>query len=349
MKKIYLALVLIMISLPCSSMENLFYILRGSKIAEKSLSQHGRAINILTPQAYHVNEHGKVSGEIDNHVLKYANIHHAKLMPLITNSLFDQEKAHQFLSDSTAQTEALQSILLACKQNHFYGVQFDFENIHIKDKVALTNFYQRAYNLLHPNKFVVSLAIVPETEDIPSSSFEERKFNNWTGAYDLKSLAKYSDFVTIMSYDQHTAGSTPGPTASSQWVEATIKHTLKFIPANKISLGIPLYSGHWYTGKLSSKSTEIKVHLAELGYQEAMQFIKKNHLKLKWDEIAKNHYAIYQRHWLNQYLFVEDTASFAAKTALAKKYHLRGLSVFDLGIEDPKIWKNSIFKSAKQK
>jgi spore germination protein len=147
-----------------------------------------------------------------------------------------------------------------------------------------------------------------------------------------------------MSYDQHTQGTTPGPTADIRWVEATIKHTLKFIPANKVSLGIPLYSGHWFTGKISAKSAGIKVHLEELAYPDTLALIKRNHINTKWDDASQTHYAVYERHWLYQYLFIEDAKSFAAKVTLAKKYHLRGISVFDLGIEDPDIWKNVVFQ-----
>ena len=35
---------------------------------------------------------------------------------------------------------------------------------------------------------------------------------------------------------------------------------------------------------------------------------------------------------------IEDAKSFAAKLALVKKFHLRGISVFRLGIEDAGIW-----------
>jgi len=57
-----------------------------------------------------------------------------------------------------------------------------------------------------------------------------------------------------------------------------------------------------------------------------------------WDADDGVNYAFYQRDWLNQFLFIENSQSFKLKLALAKKYHLRGISVFRFGSEDQNIW-----------
>jgi spore germination protein YaaH len=59
---------------------------------------------------------------------------------------------------------------------------------------------------------------------------------------------------------------------------------------------------------------------------------------LHWDNNEKINYAFFTHDWLNEYIFVEDDQSFKAKLDLAKKYNLRGISVFYIGIEDPRIW-----------
>lgn len=340
-----ITLALLNASVPCFGMEKAFYILRNSshiktqfdKTSFASLANNHQSINILISQAYHINARGKVSGFVDEDVITFTQQNNIKLLALITNAGFDNETAHAFLTNRAAQKNALESILNFCQTNRFAGVQLDFEGVSIKDKANLTRFYQQAYNLLHDNGFIVSFAIVPLVADGKQpTDFQQRKYDNWGGAYDLKTLGEYSDFITIMAYDQHTKGTTPGPTANIHWVEAAIKYTLRFIPANKVSLGVPTYSGYWYIRNRSNG--HINVTMDDISYSQADKILKKVNAKLNWDNVNKINYVFYQRDWLNEYLFVENERSFKAKLDLAEKHHLRGISVFNLGNEDPKIW-----------
>lgn len=66
--------------------------------------------------------------------------------------------------------------------------------------------------------------------------------------------------------------------------------------------------------------------------------INKAGTKLVWDDHSKTAHAIYDHNGLYEYLFLEDARSFQAKVDLAKQYHLLGISVWQIGFEDPKIW-----------
>lgn len=333
----------------CYGMENAFYILRSysdhhiktSPASLNSLRKNHRSIHLLISQAYHIDEKGVVSGEADPSILEIAQKYSIKVMALVTNSSFNKEKIVTFLNDETAQKQAIQSILNECKQHAYYGVQFDFENIPIAKKAELTKFYSTAAQILHQHGYTVSFAVVPLTHDISdASAYLKRKYQNWIGAYDLEALGKVGDFVTIMAYDQHTSGTTPGPTASIHYVDLAIRQTLKFIPPRKVSLGIPVYSHYWFTDVSShDKSGRILVNLDQINYKSAQKLLEKHRIKTKWDNIDKVNYAKFENNLLNEYLFIEDAKSFKAKLSLAKKYHLRGISVFDLGSEDPNIWK----------
>lgn len=328
------------------AIENVFYVLRSnapSQITEMknsvaSIKTHAKSIDILISQAYQLDKNGLMWGFIDSDVLAFAKKNSIKLMAMITNASFNKEKTHEFLTDSSAQKRALQAILDACQKNHFYGIQFDFEMISLEDKDALTHFYQEAADLLHKHNYAVSFAVAPVVEDsIMSSDFEKRIYENWEGAYDLAELGKKADFLSIMVYNQHGDGTTPGPTAGISWTDAAIKNILRYVSADKISLGIPAYSAYWYTAK-SDDTQKIIQRLAGISYDNVDYILKKNHAKLQWDDRNKFNFAIFEHNWLNEYLFVEDARSFKAKIDLVKKYDLRGISVFYIGIEDPKIW-----------
>jgi spore germination protein YaaH len=71
-----------------------------------------------------------------------ANKHHIKLLPLVGNVDFDRAKVHALLSDSLAQNRAIDSILKLCQENHYAGIQIDFEGMSFLDRDAFTQFYK---------------------------------------------------------------------------------------------------------------------------------------------------------------------------------------------------------------
>jgi spore germination protein YaaH len=74
------------------------------------------------------------------------------------------------------------------------------------------------------------------------------RFRGGRGVDDLKALGDCMDFVSLMTYDQHTRWTTLGPVAGWDWTLANLDYALQFIPKEKLSLGIPLYGYHWLAG-----------------------------------------------------------------------------------------------------
>lgn len=324
--------------------ENLVYTVRGfpAQISDgtkaiEDFKLHANKIHILSSQAYYVTESGIVYGEMNPQMQALAKVNHTKLMPLVGNTNFDRKKVHQFLDDEEAQERAILSILQICKENQYYGIQVDFEGMSFTKKDLFTKFYKKLADTLHKNNFKISIAIVPKlTDENPKNAYLTGKYAGWTGVYDYKALSQNSDFVTIMAYDEHGVVTTPGPTAAYSWDEAIIKLALKDIPAEKLSLGIPWYSFYWYTTKPIDKP--LKSTAVEVNYQDALRILNDHSATLNWNNIDKIHYAMFMSHFLYSYLFVEDVDSFAAKINLVKKYHLRGISNWYLGAEDPRVW-----------
>ncbi len=337
MKKVFLLLICLMIQNACYAMENILYVLHHNhKQAIAEISNHPQSNYIILAQSYRINKNGEVAGEVDAAIRNFSKSKNIKLMAMVTNSLFDPVKAHHFLKNTSAQDKALQYILNECNKYQLYGVQFDFEMIPLADKTLLTNFYEKAARFFHKNHFVVSFAVAPTISDKDFESIYQKKlYDVWQGAYDLKRLSAASDFITVMTYDQHAEGTSPGPIASILWVDAVLKHVLKFIPPSKVSLGVPTYSGLWYLG-YSSKRFHMRYD--SLAYQDVAEQIAKYRPTLRWDAANKVHFFDYASHWSNRFVYVEDSQSFSAKVDLARKYNLKGISVFRLGIEDPKIW-----------
>jgi len=327
------------------AMEKIFYLERGdnptledydySLNALKSIESHKEHIDILSPMAYQVDQNGTVWGEIDSRFLAAAKQYNIKLMPLITNAGFDVANTHQFLQNIIAQQRAIDNLIQIAKTNKYYGMQLDFELIHIEDKQAFTDFFKKLAQAFHANNLVISVAILPRSsDDGGTSDFTKAVFDASAGAYDYSVLGKYSDFVTLMAYNQHGGGTIPGPVAEIPWVEAIIKYALKYIPPEKISLGVPVYSTYWFT------TFDNGIHVVDKGinYAMAKNLAAKFQSTWYWDNFSKTYFTFFNADQLNQYIFMEDARSFKEKLALVNQYKLRGISVWVLGYEDPAIW-----------
>lgn len=316
-----------------------FHARTDSEAAPKLLAElkpYSNKIGIFAPSVYSMTADGTVSHDLSPIFIAWARQSHIKLMPLVINHLLDQKLIHTFLQDPKAENKAIQMLLALCKKNNYYGIQLDFENIRYTDRDSYTQFVQNIARVFHQNHFYLTVAVVPPSGyDKPPTKFQTAMYENWVGGYDYAKLAQAADFISVMTYDHHTSETTPGAIASVDWMEQTIQFLLPLIPANKFSLGVPTYSGYWYT---TMRNGEAQSAQEPLTYQDVQTILAQNHAKLMWDATSKTHYALFVNHSLNEYIFVEDAASFKAKYELARKYHLQGISIWQFSFADPSLW-----------
>ena len=316
--------------------ERLFYLIDNEQCFD-SFKANIRSIDIVGPQAYKIDEHGILWGTVDQRILELASKTNVRVMPLIVNAGFEQPAFHSLLHDSLARVRAIENMLRVCRENNYYGIQFDFENIHVRDKQPFTEFYRQAASVLHSHHYAISIAVVPRTSDNTGpTEYHKWIYEFWRGVYDYKALGEIGDFISLMTYDQHTYRTTPGPVAGIPWMEAVIQFVLKGIPASKISLGIPFYSYRWQP---SYQNGQPHAWGKSLDYSEAKGLASRFGATWRWDEREKVYYAVYPNDDLNEYVYLEDARSLAAKLELVEKYHFRGISVWRLGHEDPEVWK----------
>lgn len=316
--------------------ETLFYAV-DNEDCFLSFKANIKSIDIVGPQTYRMDEHGIISGSVDSRILELSRKNGVKVMPLVVNIGFDQPGFHAFLHDTLARLRAVNTMLRLCRENNYYGIQFDYENIHVSDKDVFTSYYRQAASLLHANGFAISVAVVPRTSDNAGpTDYHKWIFEYWRGAYDYKSLGEIGDFVSLMTYDQHTFRTPPGPVAGIPWMEAVIHFVLQSVPASKISLGLPFYSYRWQP---AYHDNQPHVWGRSLDWKEAKGIAERFGASWQWDEREKVYYTFYTNDGLNEYLYLEDARSFSAKMTLLKKYQFRGISVWRLGHEDPEVWK----------
>lgn len=320
-------------------MERLFYYV-DQETSFDSFRENVEAIDVVAPSAYSVDAEGVLWGDVDPRVLRLAEEHDVDVMPLVLNPGFDQEMLHQLLTSERARTRAVESMVELCRRHGYDGIQFDFENLHMNDREAFTRFFREAAKALHDAGFRISIAVVHRPDDLPGPTrYHGWLFENWRAGYDLEALAEAGDFISVMSYSQHTRRTPPGPQAGLPWVRRVAEYFLRYMPPEKLSLGIPLSSQHWYTSQEDEIVPEKARSYSEgVSHRRARALVERNGAELRWSDEHSVPYAFYSRGGTWEWLFVENARSFEAKLELARDLGLRGFSAWVLGPEDPGVW-----------
>src|SRR5688572_32030453 len=192
-------------------LERLFYYVDREDSYE-SFVRHADRIDVLGVGGYRVDSLGILWGSVDRRVLELARQRNVKIMPLLVNESFHQPSLRRLLADTAARNRATRAMADECRLHRYWGWQFDIENVHIDDRALLTRWYGEAARALRAAGCTISIAVVHRPTELAGPlSYHRFLLDSWRAAYDLAALARLSDFVTIITYTQHTRRTTPGP------------------------------------------------------------------------------------------------------------------------------------------
>ncbi len=317
--------------------QNLFYMIDNPQSYEDFVA-HADQISVICPADYQIDGMGVITGFVDPRVLRLAKEKGVKVMPLVAT--FNQKDEHELFGNPTAREEAIRLMLFYAEKFDYYGWQFDIENMNLRDRDGYTAFYRQAADSLRKYGYKISMAIVKSDEPAPGSgnpAFQRYLYENDYGAFDIPAIAKASDFISFMTYDEHTSLTPPGPVAGMPWLKRMADYLIQLgIPPDKISLGIPDYSGYWFP-TWDPEHGAHSTHM-EISYEEATNLLNEFDVTPKWMENQQVDYAYWEEAGVFNWLFMENAKSFAPKLHVAKENKFLGISVWVLGDEDPAIW-----------
>lgn len=304
----------------------------------RSFLAHADQISVVAPQTFYLDSAAYVWGSVDPRIVATAKAKGVKVIPLVMNPGFDQLLIHRVLSSPELRTRAARNLAALCKANGYDGIQFDFENVNVADRDLFTAFYRESAAALHATGCSLSAAVVPRAGEFPGpTSYHVWIYENWRGVYDYKAIADAGDFISLMTYDQHTHRTPPGPVAGMPWMLRALQYVLSLgVPPEKVSIGIPAYSTHWEPAY--DPATGAHVWGSGISYAQAAGLMAANAVTPTWDDRQKVSFALWDNDGINEFVYLEDARSFAEKLALVGRYHLRGYSVWVLGNEDPAVW-----------
>ena len=309
-----------------ASYTRVFYYQEG-KNARASFKYNINSIDIFAPQTYSFSSTGNLVGSVKADLLKIAKDNQIKVMPLVTNGNFGQASLETILNHPENQEIYIAKLVTEAKKYGYYGWQLDFEQMDLSYRDKFSQFVKKFGNEMKKEGLVSSVAVIAQVSENPSD-YPKYLWQRIIGVYDYKSLANSTDFISLMSYDDPES---KGPVARYSWLEKVVAHSLTLIPAEKLSLGIPLYYWKWadQTGKLvgiggySGIKTTLNTHKVTKGYstEEEAPYIKYTKSNQKYT------------------IWYEDGRSIAKKIDLIALNKLHGFSAWALGLEGPDVQK----------
>jgi spore germination protein YaaH len=298
----------------------------GDPTSHGSLARGQQVLDSMAAFLHPVDASGRVSGKASRRAMETSRSTGIRALALVHNltaSGFDAKRAHALLQTANSRAQAAADILDILEEGGYDGVNIDLENVYAQDRSKLTAFMTELAEKLRPRGYLVTMSVPAKTADHAGAG--------WVGAFDYYALGRVCDRVMLMTYDEHSKTSGPGPIASYNWVEKVVRYATTQMPRAKILLGIPAYGYDWNldTGRVVA-----------LPYTQVMNRAKNLGIDPSWDPEARSpHFKYVDSRGERHEIWFESSESIKPKLDLIDKYGLGGVAIWKLGYEDDAYWK----------
>lgn len=300
------------------------YFYNGDKSSYNSFVENHSIIDIVVTHTYQADGKGNISliapdTKVPMEYTKFANKNGIKALAMVSNN-FNGDITKELLESQVNRKNAIGNITMLLKQNNYAGVNIDFEGVYHYNRNNYSDFIKELYQALQSQGLLLTISVPAKTWDKPTDS--------WNGAFNYKELAKYSDKIMIMSYDQHYPGGSPGPVASYEWVKKVAEYAVTVVPREKIILGTAAYGYDWSQGNTKA-----------YGINGIYNLSTKYSKDIMWDSVSKTPYFTYKDEaGINHEVWFENETSLGYKLDIVKDYKLSGIGIWRLGLENDHYW-----------
>ena len=292
----------------------------GGNDTFNSVTANAENLNVISPTWFKLcdNEGGYTSFASADYVQK-AHDRGLEVWALIENIEYkDSISMYEILSSTTTRQKLIDSLMNDLITYGIDGINVDFEQLSMDCGEHFVEFIRELSAACRKNGKVLSV-----------DNYVPRDFNDY---YDRKEQGIVADYVIVMGYDEHYAGSKEaGSVASIDYVEDGIAQTVKEVPAEKVINAIPFYTRIWETTGDGISSQAVDMVTAE-------QFISNHGITAEWDETTCQNYGEYTSGDSRYQVWLEDADSIKVKLNVMENYGIGGVAEWRLGFEKPEIW-----------
>lgn len=308
-----------------------------------------KGVNVISPTWFYLNDNnGNLANLASLDYVNYCHSQGVEVWALVSNLENKDADSAEVLTHTSKRQNLVNQIVSMAIQYNLDGINLDFESLN-QSKVgdAYIEFVRELSIKCANNGIVLSI-----DNYVPTS---------YTAFYNRAEQANFADYVVIMGYDEHYAGSDAGSVSSIGWVKQGVADTLAEVPANQVILGMPFYTRVWQLTKNTTSSkdstdsednndtkdndntSDYDVSSKIYGMRAADALLADNGVTKTWDKESGQNYAEFTSGDSTFKVWLEDASSTEERLKVMQDNKLAGASFWKLGFETSDVW-NTIIK-----
>lgn len=229
------------------------------------------------------------------------------------NDRFHRRSILALARDRHALARTAAEIAAHARDLGYAGLVLDFETLERDDLEAQVAVMRAITDSARAHGVRVVAAAIPALDTL---------------AYPTRPLLRVVDFVIPMLYDQHWAGSQPGPLAAPDWVRSALAMRVAEAGASRIVAGFPTYGYRWRRG----------LPTEDMGYAEAQRIAASTRTPLRRDAATGTLRAT----GADWEMWVTDAVLLRRLVADARALGVTRFAFWRLGREDDAIWRTLV-------
>jgi spore germination protein YaaH len=284
----------------------------------ENLINKTKEVNVVSPTWFSINdESGNINSLASESYVEKAGRLGLEVWALVDDFKKDVDKKKLFSRTSSRDTLS-NALIEAALQYKLNGINIDFEKISSDTGKDYIQFIRELSVKCRNSGIVLSV-----------DNYVPAEYNKY---YDREEQGKIVDYVIVMAYDEHYAGSDAGPISSIGYVKDAVKNILTMVPKEKTIIAIPFYTRLWQEAKDGKVSSET------LSMTPAKQWIEGNNIDAEWDDSLGCYYAELKKKDITYRLWQEESKSIEEKMKVIYDADVAGCAAWKLGLEEESIW-----------
>lgn len=288
-------------------------------------------LTYLSVLNYTATEEGKIISYYDDteiiQITKAYGVAPLMLLTTLTNrGVADIRTDFDLLLNEEFQNSQIENILTILKSKGYFGLNLSLQYISLSNIQLYNSYFEKVTTRLNQAGYQVFVTINPNISRVDSESSFQR--------VDYSLINRLAQNIIFMSYEWAFNINAPSPVSSIYKTDAFLNYILRFIPPEKIILGIATLGYDWelpYVAGISNVNHISFDNVSNLAsnYGEIIHF----------DNVSQTPYFTYTTEdKINHIVWFIDSQTIHATLDLITKYNLNGISIWNITVFNPQLW-----------